>query len=204
MSIRTNYETWYEGDTYYWGLEPGDFLDELIKLCPPAPDKKVLDIGCGEGKDAIYMAGKGYQVSAFDLTENGIRKTLALAKDRNVKINAYVDDINTFEIKDQYDIIYSTGTVQYLFEENKKAFFDKIDQMTKTGGIVFFNVFVEKPFLELPPDWDIEEKMWKSGELFTFFPDWKIERIDEVIFEDHSGGKPHFHCMDTIICRKMM
>lgn len=204
MSIRTNYETWYEGDTYYWGLEPGDFLDELIKLCPPAPDKKVLDIGCGEGKDAVYMAGKGYQVSAFDLTENGIRKTLALAKDRNVKINAYVDDINTFEIKDQYDIIYSTGTVQYLFEENKKAFFDKIDQMTKTGGIVFFNVFVEKPFLELPPDWDIEEKMWKSGELFTFFPDWKIERIDEVIFEDHSGGKPHFHCMDTIICRKMM
>ena len=204
MSIRTNYETWYEGDTYYWGLEPGDFLDELIKLCPPAPDKKVLDIGCGEGKDAIYMAGKGYQVSAFDLTENGIRKTLALAKDRNVKINAYVDDINTFEIKYQYDIIYSTGTVQYLFEENKKAFFDKIDQMTKTGGIVFFNVFVEKPFLELPPDWDIEEKMWKSGELFTFFPDWKIERIDEVIFEDHSGGKPHFHCMDTIICRKMM
>ncbi len=204
MSIRTNYETWYEGDTYYWGLEPGDFLDELIDLCPPAPDKKVLDIGCGEGKDAVYMAGKGYQVSAFDLTENGIRKTLALAKDRNVKINAYVDDINTFNIRDEYDIIYSTGTVQYLFEENKKAFFDKIDQMTKAGGIVFFNVFVEKPFLELPPDWDIEEKMWKSGELFTFFPDWKIERIDEVIFEDHSGGKPHFHCMDTIICRKMM
>ena len=204
MSIRTNYETWYEGDTYYWGLEPGDFLDELIDLCPPAPDKKVLDIGCGEGKDAVYMAGKGYQVSAFDLTENGIRKTLALAKDRNVKINAYVDDINTFNIRDEYDIIYSTGTVQYLFEENKKVFFDKINQMTKTGGIVFFNVFVEKPFLELPPDWDIEEKMWKSGELFTFFPDWKIERIDEVIFEDHSGGKPHFHCMDTIICRKMM
>ena len=204
MSIRTNYETWYEGDTYYWGLEPGDFLDELIDLCPPAPDKKVLDIGCGEGKDAVYMAGKGYQVSAFDLTENGIRKTLALAKDRNVKINAYVDDINIFNIRDEYDIIYSTGTVQYLFEENKKAFFNKIDQMTKTGGIVFFNVFVEKPFLELPPDWDIEEKMWKSGELFTFFPDWKIERIDEVIFEDHSGGKPHFHCMDTIICRKMM
>ncbi|MCR5338786.1 MAG: methyltransferase domain-containing protein [Lachnospiraceae bacterium] len=204
MSIRTNYETWYEGDTYYWGVEPGDFLDELIDLCPPAPDKKVLDIGCGEGKDAVYMGGKGYQVSAFDLTENGIRKTLALAKDRNVKINAYVDDINTFNIRDEYDIIYSTGTVQYLFEENKKAFFNKIDQMTKTGGIVFFNVFVEKPFLEFPHDWDIEEKMWKSGELFTFFPDWKIERIDEVIFEDHSGGKPHFHCMDTIICRKMM
>ena len=203
MSIRTNYEKWYEGDEYYWGLEPGDFLDELISLSPPSENTKVLDIGCGEGKDAVYMAQKGYDVSAFDLTENGIRKTIRLASDKGVNINAYVDDINTFEPDDKYDIIYSTGTVQYLFDENKKSFFEKIEKMTKPNGIVFFNVFVEKSFLELPPDWDYEEKMWKSGELFTYLADWKIERIDEVIFEDNSGGIPHYHCMDTIICRKV-
>ena len=164
MSIRTNYEKWYEGDEYYWGLEPGSFLEDLINLCPPSEDKKVLDIGCGEGKDAVYMAQKGYDVTAFDLTENGIRKTVSLAKNKGVKINAYVDDINTFTTDEQFDIIYSTGTVQYLFEE----------------------------------------KMWKSGELFTFFSDWKVERINEVIFEDNSGGVPHYHCMDTILCRRVV
>ena len=203
MSIRTNYEKWYEGDEYYWGVDPGDFLDELISLLPPSGDTKVLDIGCGEGKDAVYMAQKGYNVSAFDLTENGIRKTIRLASDKGVKINAYVDDINTFETNEQFDIIYSTGTVQYLFDENKKAFFDKLERITKPNGVVYINVFVEKSFLELPPDWDKEEKMWKSGELFTYFMDWKFERIDEIIFEDNSGGVPHFHCMDTIICRKV-
>ncbi len=203
MSIRTNYEKWYEGEEYYWGLEPGSFLDELIDLCPPAENRRVLDIGCGEGKDAVYMAQKGYDVTAFDLTENGIKKTIALAKDRGTKINAYVDDINTFETDKQFDIIYSTGTVQYLFEENKTGFFEKLEKIIKPNGIVFINVFVEKSFLELPPDWDKEEKMWKSGELFTYFADWKIERIDEVIFEDNSGGVPHYHCMDTIICRKV-
>ena len=151
MSIRTNYEKWYEGENYYWGLEPGEFLDELIRLCPPSPNRTVLDIGCGEGKDAVYMAKNGYCFSAFDLTDNGIRKTLALAEKNKVNINAYVDDINTFDIKDQFDIIYSTGTVQYLFEQNKKIFFE-----------------------------------------------------DEVIFEDRSGGISHYHCMDTIICRKMV
>ncbi len=65
-------------------------------MCPPSSEKTVLDIGCGEGKDAVYMAQKGYNVTAFDLTENGIRKTIALAEDRNVNIKAYVDDINTF------------------------------------------------------------------------------------------------------------
>ena len=203
MSIRTNYEKWYEGDEYYWGLEPGEFLECLIGLCPPSGNTKVLDIGCGEGKDAVYMAQKGYDVTAFDLTDNGIRKTLALADNRGVTINAYVDDINTFSTDEQFDIIYSTGTVQYLFDENKKAFFDKIEKITRPGGIVYFNVFVEKSFLKLPPDWDIEEKMWKSGELFTYFADWKIEKIDEIIFEDNSGGIPHFHCMDTVVCRKM-
>ena len=203
MSIRTNYEKWYEGNDYYWGVEPGDFLEELIRLCPPSSGIKVLDIGCGEGKDAVYMAQKGYDVTAFDLTENGIRKTLALAGERGVSVNAYVDDINTFEAQGQFDIIYSTGTVQYLFDGNKKEFFDKIEKMTKPGGIVYFNVFVEKSFLELPPDWDKEEKMWRSGELFTYLADWKVEKIDEVIFEDNSGGIPHYHCMDTAVCRKM-
>ena len=202
MSIRTNYEKWYEGDEYYWGLEPGDFLFELIKLCPPTENTKVLDIGCGEGKDAVFMAEKGYDVTAFDLTENGIRKTIALAHKRGVKVNAYVDDINTFETDEKFDIIFSTGTVQYIFDENKESFFKKLEKITKPNGIVFINVFVEKSFLELPPDWDKEEKMWKSGELFTYFSDWKFEKIDEVIFEDNSGGIPHYHCMDTIICRK--
>ena len=203
-NIRTNYEKWYEGDVYYWGTEPADFCDELISLCPPSCEKKVLDIGCGEGKDAVYMASKGYNVTAFDLTENGIRKTIRLAKENGVEINAYVDDINTFETDEQFDIVYSTGTIQYLFDENKKPFFEKISRITRKNGFVFFNVFVEKPFLELPPDWDIEEKMWRSGELFSFFPDWKFIRIDETIFEDDSNGIPHYHCMDTIICEKII
>ena len=150
------------------------------------------------------MASKGYSVTAFDVTENGIKKTIRMAKENNVEINAYVDDINTFETNEKFDIVYSTGTIQYLFDENKKPFFDKIEHITKKNGFVFFNVFVDKPFLELPPDWDIEEKMWKSGELFSFFPNWKFHKIDETIFEDNSNGIPHFHCMDTIICEKVI
>ena len=90
----------------------------------------------------MYMAQKGYDVTAFDLTENGIRKTVSLSEKRNVNINAYVDDINTFRTDEQFDIIYSTGTVQYLFEENKKGFFEKLDKITKKNGIVYINVFV--------------------------------------------------------------
>ena len=201
--MRTNYEKWYASEEYYWGTEPADFCERLISLRPPKPGTRVLDIGCGEGKDAVYMAQRGYEVSAFDLAQNGIAKTRRLAAQRGVEVNAWVDDINDFHAEGAFDILYSTGTIQYLFEENKRAFFEKLARITKPNGIVYLNVFVEKPFLALPPDWDIKEKMWKPGELFMYLGDWKFHAIDEIIFEDDSGGTPHFHCMDTILCEKI-
>ena len=151
--FRTQYEKLYEGESYYWGTEPADFLEKLIALKLPGPEIKVLDIGCGEGKDAVYMAQQGYSVMAFDLTASGIRKTMRLAEERGVKtLHAYVDDINDFETAETFDIIYSTGTIQYLKEENIAGFFEKVRRLTNPNGLNYFNVFVEKAFLELPPD----------------------------------------------------
>lgn len=201
--VKTNYEKWYEGDEYYWGFEPAALCKEIVNFLPKDKTLKILDIGCGEGKDAVYFAKLGYQVSAFDVTENGIRKTKMLAKKEGVKIDAYIDDINTFELKENYDVIYSTGTVQYLDEDKKDRFFKMVQQHTNVNGINWFNVFVDKPFIPLPPDWDETERLWKTAELFTHYPDWKFLRVDEEIFECHSSGVPHLHCMDVLFAQKM-
>lgn len=202
MTVKTNYEKWYEGEDYYWGVEPAELCHELIKLVKPGKDVKVLDIGCGEGKDAVFMAKQGYDVTAFDITTNGINKTIRMAEENNVKINAFVADINDFEIDDTFDIIYSTGTIQYLEDDKIDGFFAKVQKMTRPNGINWFNVFVDKPFIPLPPDWDVYEKLWPAAKLFTFYPDWLFERIDEYVFECHSSGVPHLHCMDVLVARK--
>ena len=44
--------------------------------------------------------------------------------------------------------------------------------------------------------------MWKTGQLFSYFADWEICKIDEVIFECNSSNIKHYHCMDTIIAKK--
>ena len=202
MTLKTNYENWYAGDDYFWGTEPAELCYELIKLVPPGKGVKVLDIGCGEGKDAVFMAKQGYEVYAFDITENGIAKTKRMAKENGVEINAFIADVNDFSIDETFDIIYSTGTIQYLDDDRIDGFFEKVKRMTKPQGINWFNVFVDKPFIPLPPDWDVGEKMWPTAKLFTYYPDWKFERIDEKIFECHSGGTPHIHCMDVLVARK--
>jgi 2-polyprenyl-3-methyl-5-hydroxy-6-metoxy-1,4-benzoquinol methylase len=104
--FRTQYEKLYSDEDYYWGLEPAPFLDELIAWTGKNSNGlKVLDVGCGEGKDAVYMAQKGCEVTAFDITKSGIRKTKKLAKTKGVKINAFVADINDFQIDDEFDVI---------------------------------------------------------------------------------------------------
>ena len=110
--FRTQYEKLYEGEEYYWGTEPADFLQDLVRIKPPRFGMKILDIGCGEGKDAVWMAQQGYCVPPFVLKESGIRKTKQLAAARGVRINAYTADINDFETDERFDIIYSSGTVQ--------------------------------------------------------------------------------------------
>ena len=203
MALKTNYENWYATEEYFWGTKEADLCHELIKLVPPSKDIKVLDIGCGEGKDMVYLAKQGYDVYGFDITENGIAKTKRLAKENNVEVTSWIDDVNSFKTDLKFDIIYSTGTIQYLDDDKIEEFFIKVKDMTNVNGINWFNVFVDKPFIPLPPDWDIGEKMWKTGKLFSMYPDWKFERIDETIFECNSSNIPHLHCMDVLVARKV-
>lgn len=50
----TDYEKHYKSAGYYWGITPNSMCYEIMKLRPPIKPLRVLDIGCGEGKDAVF------------------------------------------------------------------------------------------------------------------------------------------------------
>jgi len=61
---------------------------------------------------------------------------------------------------------------------------------------------VNKPFIPPPPDGDANSHPLKSGELFTFYHDWKIEWCVEEIFDCLSSGVPHQHAINRVVARK--
>ena len=65
-----------------------------------------------------------------------------------------------------------------------------------------FSVFVHKPFIEKAPDAEKTAYKWISGELLTYYHDWKIEYFVEEIFDCVSSGVPHKHAVNRIIARK--
>lgn len=203
--MNSDYENRYKSEDYYWGLEPNQLCYEIMKLKPPTKPLKVLDIGCGEGKDAVFLARNGYAVSALDATDKGIEKGKLLAEKYGVSVDFFKANIEDFRLKEKYDIIFSSGVLHFVKPEYRDDIFQNLKEYTNKNGIHAMNVFVEKPFIASPPDKVQGEDRfrWKSGELFTHYHDWLLHTVNELIFDCNSGGVPHKHCMDIVIVENL-
>ena len=93
------WEQRYAEPDYVYGTDPNEiFKQELDKLAPG----KILLPAEGEGRNAVYAAEKGWIVSAFDQSDEGRKKALRLAANRNVTIDYLLRDLETVEYPENY------------------------------------------------------------------------------------------------------
>jgi len=170
---------------------------------PPTKHLKVLDVGCGEGKDAVFFARNGYDVTAFDVSDAGIEKTRKLAEQAGVRVNVFKADILDYRLDTHYDIIFSSGVLHYIKPEYRKDIFENYKQFTNENGLHVLNVFVHKPFIAPPPEKEPNAYKWYSGELLSHYHNWLIKDSSEVVFDCHSSGIHHKHAMTKLIAQKM-
>ncbi len=204
----TWYDEKYSSREYYWGNQFWEGAYDVFRFLPPVKPLRLLDMGCGEGQAAVFFARNGYRVSAFDISENGLRKGKNLARINQVAVDFFRADLLKYHpgrsAGELFDVIYCSGALQYLPADIRAEFIAEAKAATQVNGIHILNVFVEKPFLETPPDWETDrEYFWETGELFRYYHDWKIEKMEEQIFDCTSSGVPHRHCMDVLVARKI-
>jgi tellurite methyltransferase len=200
----TIYEEEYKTQEYYWGVEPNKACYEVIRLMPPTKHLKLLDIGCGEGKDSIFFARNGYDVTSIDVSDAGIEKTKRLADKVGVSVEVFKADILDFRLDSNFDILFSSGVFHYIKPEYRNDIFSNYKQFTNANGIHVFNVFVNKPFIAPPPEKEPNAFKWHSGELLAQYNDWLIKDSSEVIFDCNSSGIPHKHAMSNMIAQKIV
>ncbi|WNS40757.1 helix-turn-helix domain-containing protein [Paenibacillus sp. MMS20-IR301] len=199
----TIYEEVYKTHEYYWGTQPNKVCYQVLQLMPPTKPLRLLDIGCGEGKDAVFFARNGYEVSALDVSDAGIDKTKRLADQAGVSVNVFKADILDYRLSTHYDIIFSSGVLNYIKSEFRQEIFNNYKQFTNDNGLHVFNVFVHKPFIAPPPEKEPNAHKWLSGELLTKYHDWLIKDSSEDIFDCNSSGIPHKHAMTKLIAQKI-
>jgi len=197
------YDDIYKQEEYYWGFKPAPTCFKVLQALPPVKKLKLLDIGCGEGRNAVFFARNGYDVTAFDLADAGVEKTRKLADKTGVNVKVFKANINEYRLTDKFDIIFSVGTLHYIPKECREEIIANYKDHTKENGIHMLSVFVKKPFIEPAPEGEKSSYKWISGELFTYYHDWELEYSTEEIFDCMSSGNPHKHATNRMLARKV-
>lgn len=86
----------YASADYAYGTEPNGFVASVAPRIPPGP---VLCLAEGEGRNAVYLAGRGHDVTMVDVSAAGLRKAEALAAARGVRIRTVLADLADYTIE---------------------------------------------------------------------------------------------------------
>lgn len=165
----------YDTETYILGKEPVEFLKEHINILPRG---KALDIAMGEGRNAVFFAKNGFEVDGCDVSDIAVKKTLKLAKENNVRVNAFVADLEIYKLpKNAYDVV---ACFYYL----QRSLIPQIKEALKPGGMVIYETYTienwERGF-EGPKNKDY---LLKTNELLDLFKDLTIIYYRELVLDD--------------------
>ena len=186
-------------DTFGGGKPSRDVVDLADKL---PPGGRVLDLGCGDGRNALFLAERGFDTTAVDISRAGIDKLQAVAADRGVVVQAHVQDMREYAFEGPFDLIVSHGCLHFLERESWGVVLGRVQTSTAAGGYNVISVFTDV----VPAPEDLRELMiglFREGELFGLYSGWKSLGHGSRIFEDeHPGSPKHEHASNWIVAQK--
>src|SRR5690349_3382415 len=97
------WNTRFSGEEFAYGEEPNDYLKEQLGRLAPA---SILFAAEGEGRNAVFAALSGWDVSAFDISEEGRKKATRLAEKHGVTIDYKLGELQELEFQPlQFDAL---------------------------------------------------------------------------------------------------
>ena len=197
-------KTYMDDNVTTFGTKPNQAVEGLWRSFEK--NWSILDVGCGEGKNVIFLAENGFKdVNAFDISETGIEKLLKIALTKKVSINAWVQDLTKYDFEKSYDLIMSHGVLHFVEKEKWKEFITKAKYNTNIGGLHIMQIFTNK----VPVSSDIApyvKGLADEGELELMYQDikWEIIESKAYIFNDeHPGVEKHVHASNRIVAKKI-
>ena len=111
---------------------PPDVLVSLVESQEIKPCK-TIDLGCGAGNYAIYLAGKGFDVTGVDISPTAIEIAKVHARMKGVKCEFITADVlgNLREIEVPFEFAYDWALLHHLFPENRKQYVENIHRILR-------------------------------------------------------------------------
>ncbi|HLD07797.1 MAG TPA: class I SAM-dependent methyltransferase [Candidatus Peribacterales bacterium] len=110
------------------------FAKELLQHLKNPKELTLLDLGCGDGRDAEFFFHQGFTVTAVDLAEEGIQ----ILHERTPEIHAVTMDIREVDFPSaSFDVLYAHLSVQYFDDATTRSIFHNMHRMLRPGGCLF-------------------------------------------------------------------
>jgi SAM-dependent methyltransferase len=131
----------YSGVEYFYGEEPNEFLTQQLKHISKIA--KILCLCEGEGRNAVYLAKNGFDVTAVDFSEEAKTKALRLAVRQNVKLDYHLSDLKNYDFGDKkWDAIISVFA--HLSLSLRQTIYPKVISSLREDGIFIIEAYTPK------------------------------------------------------------
>jgi SAM-dependent methyltransferase len=168
----------YDREMYIYGKEPIQFLRDRVAGLGGG---KALCLAAGEGRNAVYLAQQGFDVTAVDISGVGLRKAAQLAAEQGVTLTTLVADLTTFDLgESRWDLI----TAIYYYQPD---LFPKIQKALRPGGRFLLETFsIDNPeiapFGPKNPDY-----LARPNELPSLLPNLRLRFYEDAVIDLHDG-----------------
>ncbi|XEC94192.1 class I SAM-dependent methyltransferase [Paenibacillus tarimensis] len=150
------------------------------------PTGKALDLGCGPGRNAIFLAKSGFDVDAVDYSEEAIHWAQERADALGISVRFICKSVFELDVLEQYDFVYDSGCMHHLLPHRRVQYIAMIRKGLKPEGLFGITCFASGhegeggPVKEMT-DWDVYRERTTNGGLA--FSEEKIRALFSVDFE---------------------
>lgn len=184
-------------NVYIWGTRPSEFAREVSALLPPGG--RVLELGCGEGRDGVFFATCGFDVTGIDVSASGLHKAERLADLCGVKVRWLRGDAAHCVPDGPFDLVYSCGAIHYVPRDRRARLIQRLKAVTRAGGYHGHVVFTDRTiYVEKGERIDY----FTPGELSRAYSGWLILRCEQATIPCTQDGTSHHHGVEQFLAKE--
>lgn len=202
MALTTRCDEAYASPAFsFWGVTATSLVRDLCAT-QSVEGLNVLDIGCGEGRNAVYLAQRGARVHAVDVSVAALTRAVALFG-AAPGVRWEQADISTLPLLEGwYDLVVLYSVTHWLADmEQVRDVVTRAGRATKPGGVQLFCAFNDR--LPYPHAGEHRPTMLTHAQHLDLYAGWEIVRESDTDLDDvHPGEARHLHAMSRIVARQ--
>jgi tellurite methyltransferase len=199
------YDDGYRECPCFWGKEPGSLVRMLSDHVGTVRGLAVLDVGCGEGKNAAFLAAGGAVIDAFDVSVLAIQNGRRHFGNRD-GIRWQVGDIRWIDLpENKYDVVIAYGLLHCLASPAEvRDVIGRLQAVTRRSGYNVICAFNDRR-QELHAHPGFSPCLVSHDDYMNAYADWEVlNASDSNLTERHPHNNlEHTHSMTRILARKV-